>query len=361
MQYQHGGSPQSDLARFGLKTPPILDFSVNLNFLGPPPIIKQRWMEFFDCIVDYPDMGGRGVKGYYEKKFRIAQKNILPGNGSTELIYLLPRVLGLKKVVIIIPSYHDYARASRQAGAQISYLPLTPDHNFAFPEQDKMTVALQGSDALWCGRPNNPTGNLFSRQAILDLADKFPQKWFIIDEAFIQFVGNYSETSLLSSEIRPNLLILNSLTKFYAMAGIRLGGVIGHEDIITRLRRIKEPWSINGIADRLCYLLPNCFPYEDKTRTLINQARMQLEIHLEKIEGIKFFPSAANFILCQWNRTDNLDHLLRHLLINGLYVRDCRNFTGLENNFFRICIRSLKDNNLLINALASFSIKEIFP
>ncbi len=349
--YQHGGSPQHDLARLNLSDRPVLDFSVNLNPFGVPRIIRERWAEFLEAIENYPSVEGQGITRYYLKKFGISSANVLAGNGSTELIYLVPRVLRFKRVLIITPSFHDYERASLLAGAEIERFPLMPDSNTSTNE---LIEALEYADALWLGRPNNPTGSLLSKKIILDLAGRFPDKWFIIDEAFIQFVDTWEEESFIIDKPQPNIIIIHSLTKFYALAGLRMGGVVGDDAVISRLKASKEPWSVNGIADRIAPLLLECHDYEQESRSMVSTECERIVKSLGAVEGIRPFPSSTNFILCQWGRTNNLDDLIHHLFLNGIYFRDCRNFPGLEDNYFRVGLRTAGENDQLVSSISAF-------
>ncbi|MBW1705413.1 MAG: threonine-phosphate decarboxylase [Deltaproteobacteria bacterium] len=354
LQYRHGGSPSLDLARFNLADRAVLDFSVNLNPLGPPEIVKQKWAETLEAISDYPSVEGNGVSHYYKKKIGIPSQNFLAGNGSTELIYLIPRTLRLKRFLVITPSYNDYERASVLAGSEVTRVPLSPDAGFSFPDMNDLIDALNNSDGLWLGRPNNPTGNLFPKRQLLELADRFPDHLFIIDEAFIQFTDMWTESSLMTEKVRPNILVVHSLTKFYALAGLRVGGVVGHSKLISRLKQAKEPWTVNGIADRVAPLLLECTDYEHRTRHDAAMERKRVSKKLEQVDGIIPYPCSANFILCRWTRTEDMDDLVHYLLENSAYVRDCRNFPGLENNFFRIGLRSPNDNDKLMSILSSF-------
>ncbi|MCF8144548.1 MAG: pyridoxal phosphate-dependent class II aminotransferase [Deltaproteobacteria bacterium] len=353
-QYLHGGAPQRDMARLGVPLRPVLDFSVNLNPLGPPPVIQERWQELFEAVEHYPSIEGEGVALYYETVCNVSSRNFLAGNGSTEMIYHAPRVLGFKRAAVITPSYHDYERASLLAGAEVVRCPLSPADDFAFPPENELVGLLNHVDALWIARPNNPTGNVFPKDVILRLARRFPQKWFMVDEAFIQFLSDWKTNSLLTETPLPNILVLHSLTKFFAIAGLRLGGVIGSEPVISRLKKAKEPWAVNGIADRVASLLTECPDYEDDTRTSVQQECRRVFGGLQSLDGIVPYPASADYILCRWVKTGNLDDMIRHLLSHGAYVRDCRNFPGLEDNFFRIGLKKPADNDLLLSLLASF-------
>lgn len=354
-KYKHGGNPLDDLLRLNLPERDIIDFSVNLNPLGMPEVISENWGDLINSVKDYPSIEGNGISDFYTKKTGVPESEFLSGNGSTELIYLIPRVLGFKRVLILTPSFHDYERASLMAGASVKKYSLSPENDFSMPSTEQLKIMLDDVDAMWIGRPNNPTAGLFSKNTILELASRHPNKYFIVDEAFIQFVDNWKEESLISNERYPNIIIVHSLTKFYAIAGLRMGGVIGHRDIINKLRESKEPWSVNGIAEKVAYLLMNCGDYEMDTINYIHNERKRIFKHLKKIDGIDPFPSCTNFFLCQWKKTGDLDDIIAHLLKNGIYVRDCRNFIGLEDNFFRFGIRSVEENNLLLSLLSSFS------
>ncbi len=352
--YLHGGAPVSHMQRLNMTQRQVLDFSVNLNFFGPPPIIKEKWAELFETIEQYPSVNGDGVGRYYQDVCGVSPQHFLAGNGSTELIYLVARVLKYRRAAIITPSFHDYERASLLAGAQVIRWPLSPQNDFALPDTETLMANLKDIDALWIGRPNNPTGNLFEKQLVLALADRFPEKWVIVDEAFVQFLDDWKDKSLLTQDPRPNVLVLNSLTKFYAVAGLRLGGVVGHEDIIARMKHAKEPWAINGVANRVASMLSRCAEYEAESRPAISKETKRVFDVLKKTDGVHPFAPSVNYILCQWRRTDNLDHLLAHLLENGLYLRDCRNFPGLEDNYFRVGIRIPEENDRLLSVIASF-------
>ena len=354
LQYKHGGTPRLDMVRLGVPLGPVLDFSVNLNPLGPPAIIKEKWGELFEEIEQYPSVEGDGVDRYYQTIYGISPDNFLAGNGSTELIYLIPRVLRFKRVAVFAPSFHDYERASLLSGAKVVRCPLSPHDYFAFPAEDQLITLLKKVDALWIARPNNPTGSLFSMELILQLARTFPEKWFIIDEAFIQFLDNWKNNSFLAAKPEANVLVLNSLTKFYAIAGLRLGGLMGSEPVISRMKKAKEPWTINGIADRVASLLVQCVDYDDETRVAVREEKRRVFTRLENLDGVFPFSASANYILCQWLKTDDLDDLLGYLLSNGLYVRDCRNFPGLGENFFRMGLKTADDNDRLLSLISSF-------
>ena len=351
MKYIHGGSPEYYFRRFNLPEREVIDFSVNINPLGPPPIVKKIWNKLLDNIPLYPTVDGQGVRAFYKKRFSIPDEFILSGNGSTELIYLLPRALALNNVAILKPSYYDYERASIIAGSKVLSIYLDPYDIDMEKSKRKLMDSIKIADAIWIGRPNNPTGHMILKDIINEISEAFPKKWIIIDEAFIQFVKNWEDETFISADMPKNILVIHSLTKFYALTGIRIGALISRPENISLMSSKKEPWSINGIAEQIAKYLYPCDEYEKKTVLMISKEREKLYRVLSLIKDMDPLPSKANFILCRWER--DLDELLRYLLKKGIYVRDCRNFDGLSGNFFRIGIKNPKENELLISCLLS--------
>jgi len=332
-----------------------LDFSVNLAPVESPINPESLFASTID-IAPYPSMDGRGVREFYASRFGIERQCVLATNGAIEGLYLIPRALGLKRVLVPQPSFFDYGRACRVAGADVVPLPLDPSTGFAFPDIDTVTSALEGCDALMAGSPNNPTGTLIPKELILALACRFPDKSFIIDEAFIQFTDEFPTNSLMS-EIRAfrNIAVVHSLTKFYAIAGLRLGGVIGHPSMIRRLFGHKEPWTVNTIAERAATLLLDCGEFEERVRSIVADGRRQFSEGLADNPAITLYGGAANFFFASVADGIKLDQLLGFLAERGILVRDCTNFESIPATFFRFCIRTRDENRRLIAALNDFA------
>ncbi len=349
-RHLHGGDPRRDLARFGITPRPVVDFSVNLSPLGPPAEVIDLWPDLWRLMEHYPSLEGEGVRTFYFRRFGVPLERVLPGNGATELIYLVPRVLGLRRIAVPVPAYDDYGRASRLAGAEV--LPMTsPD--FGPLGAAELERALAEADAVFVGHPNNPTGALTDPELLRLAAVAFPDKWLLVDESFIQFSDGFPATSLaFSGDCPENVLVIHSLTKFYALAGLRLGALIAAPRVIRAMRKAKEPWTVNGIADRIARELAGCEEYERRLRRLVRAERPRFERGLAAQPGMQVWPSAANFLLAQW-RPGPLDELLRNLLADGYCVRDCRNFAGLEEGFFRLAVRGRKENDRLLASLSS--------
>jgi threonine-phosphate decarboxylase len=300
----------------------------------------------------YPSVDAGEVVRFYQKRFRLPEDSILPGNGAIELIYLAPRALGFSRSAVVSPCFHDYVRASRVAGASVSRVSLSMDDAFKPLSIKKWEDRIAGVDAVFIGSPNNPTGTIFPPADLLEISEKYPDKFFLVDQAFIQFADHFEKNTLMRRKyLRPGLVVFHSLTKFYSLAGLRIGAVISHPETIARLKAFKEPWTVNAVAEKAVSVLAFCRDFEEETRQFFSHERQRIYSVLKEMRGIKVFEPKVNFFLAQWTVTSDLDDLLRELLSMGFYVRDCRNFPGLEKNFFRFSIRSPIENDRLMDAI----------
>ena len=204
--HRHGGDPAADFQRLGLAPRPVLDFSVNINPLGPPPEITAAWNGWCDDIHRYPTPDGRGVTRYYEERFGLAPASVAAGNGSTELIYLVPRALGLKTAAVATPAFHDYRRSILVNGGKVVEFPA-----MAGTEEEwerKVVELLPRAQALWVGNPNNPTGRLI--------------------EAVVAAVGFVGAGAILRARGENQVQGLNTASSLLMAASIGIAAGLGH-------------------------------------------------------------------------------------------------------------------------------------
>ncbi len=344
--HEHGGEPER---HYVTGTQPLLDFSVNISPLSPS--LPEVSLDAFSLHC-YPSIDGRGIREFYSNRFSLDDETLLPLNGAIEGIYLVPRALRLQRVMVLAPSFFDYERACRIAGAKVSYLRLQEKELFLLPGIDEIAEQLQDADALFAANPNNPTGTRFPKELVMALASRFPDKWFIIDEAFIQFVDDFPGASLMR-DVRAfrNIVVINSLTKFYSLPGLRLGAAIAHPDVISMLLGFKEPWTVNAIAEAVALELLHAGDFEEDVRRLITVERAKIYKRMKNVPDIAIRGYAANFFLAQWSSGSSLNDLLEFLIAKNIYVRDCRNFPGLEDNYFRFAIRKPEENDYMLDQL----------
>ncbi|MBM3162511.1 MAG: threonine-phosphate decarboxylase [Chlorobi bacterium] len=341
--HRHGGQvePGDDRRQF-------LDFSVNISPLFPfdaPPAIDQAAMQA------YPSIDGRGVREFYTRRFALDDASVLAMNGAIEGIYLLPRALGIRRILLLSPSFYEYGRAARMAGAETGALQLSPEEGFALPPIGKLADELDGFDAFFLANPNNPTGTRFPPEITMALASRFPDKWFFVDEAFVQFLPDFPAVSLMQAvQAFPNIVVVHSLTKFYALPGLRLGALVAHPDTIRKLYDFKEPWTLNAVAEGVARELAVCEGYEMALMDLMTSERYRIVSALSEMPELHVAGGAANFFLIEWRGGCSIDLMFAHLLQQGIRVRDCRNFAGLEEKYFRFAIRTRGENDVLLDA-----------
>ena len=186
--------------------------------------------------------------------------------------------------------------------------------------------------------------------ALRDLASRHPHTIFVSDEAFADFAPE-AET-LIESGRPANIVILKSLTKFYAMPGLRLGGVVAAPELIRRLRDRTPPWSVNTLAQAVGAAALRDTAYAEETLRFVRDRREGLFAALQALPGLTVYPGTANFLLLRSDRR-NLDapEIAQHLLADGIAIRICANFAGLDRRFFRIAVRTETENDRLLGAL----------
>ena len=348
MTERHGGNITKLAAAAGRAAGDILDFSASINPLGPPEWLRPLISSLVSSLVHYPDPDCTDLVRAFSERSGVSADEVLMGNGETELLYLLPRVLGKRRAVIPVPAYADYAAGAEQAGMAVEWLPLREEMAF-IPDIAEIEHVLKGDEVVFLGRPNNPTGHFLPAAALRELAGRHPSTIFVIDEAFADFV---TEESLLTKERPGNLVVMRSLTKFYAIPGLRLGGVVACREIIRRLRAITPPWSVNTLAQAVGAAALRDAEYAEETRRFVRERREELTGELAAIPALFVYPGTANFLFVRIDRGDLPAHeLASRLLAEGIAIRVCDNFTGLDGRFFRVAVRTAEENGRLCLSL----------
>jgi cobyric acid synthase CobQ/L-threonine-O-3-phosphate decarboxylase len=349
MTERHGGNLLKLARAAGKPVGEILDFSANINPLGPPETFRPLISAHIGDLVHYPDPDCTELIQAFAERYGVAPEEILMGNGSMEHLYLLPQLLGKDRALIPVPAYVDYERAAELAGLTVTPIHLREEVGFVC-DLAAVEKGLRGDEIVFLGRPNNPTGHLIPAVALRDLALRHPETVFVSDEAFADFTPE-SETLIRSG--RPkNIVIFKSLTKFYAMPGLRLGGVVAVAELIRRLRERTPPWSVNTLAQAVGAAALRDAAYAEETRRYVRDRREALFAALGKFSDLTVYPGAANFLLVRSDRGEiDAPEIARRLLADGIAVRVCDNFGGLDRRFFRIAVRTEAENDRLLCAL----------
>ena len=285
---------------------------------------------------------------------------VLVGNGSTQLINLLCAALAPRKALIVGPAFSEYANALALAGAEIRQFTLGTDDSFQFSTQRFMAAWDKDCDIVFLPTPNSVTGQLISRIDIETIADAaLARKCFVVvDEAFIDFIEGESVKVLARQN--PYLIVLRSLTKYYALPGLRLGYLLAEASRVTQLAAYQEPWSVNAPALRVALACLKDSNFSIRTQGWLEKERKFLSKRLTAIEGLHPFPSQTNFLLVQIDRND-IDALqLRSLLWRKkILIRACDSFAGLGAKYFRVAVKRRKDHLRLLAALREWTASSI--
>jgi threonine-phosphate decarboxylase len=352
----HGGDVERWAQSVGIEPGELLDFSASINPLGPPASARQAFIKSYADVSRYPDPYGDKLKEALASRHGMNPQEVLIGNGSTQLIYLLCAALRSRKALVVGPAFSEYANALALAGADIRTLPLCADDGFQF-STERLTAAWEKDcDIVFLATPNSVTGRLIPRAEIERIARAaLARKSFVvIDEAFIDFVESETVKPLVREN--PYLIVLRSLTKYYALPGLRLGYLFGEASRVAQLAAYQEPWSVNGPALNVALACLDDANFTTKTERWLKREREFLTKRLSAIEGLHPFPSQANFLLVKIER-DSVDALqLRSFLLGKkILIRDCVSFAGLDATYFRVSVRRRKDNQRLVATLLEWT------
>ncbi len=354
----HGGRIVDYEQFSGLSRRDIIDFSANINPLGPPVSVMNAISNALHDIVHYPDASHRRVKSVLANRHAVHERNVLCGNGATEVLELFFRHILPKRTWIIHPAFSEYTRIAKRYHSQVMdiTLPIFDDLNIVFSAILKQVLP---GDIVILNNPNNPTGRLFMREEWQQYAKQFEQLgvWLLIDESFMDFIEDSNRyTAVPFTLLSSHLVVVGSATKMYAIPGLRFGFAVGHEDLITEIGKNRDGWSVNHLAQIAVEAA-----YSDDS--FLNRTFEWLKLQQEYVQTIwrpltvcTVLPTRTNFFLAQFKGV-NMENLLFRLASEGLFVRSCANFMGLGDNYVRIAIRTREQNERLafaVNELCRF-------
>ncbi len=343
MLYGHG----DDAYRLGITI--RANFSSNVYPGGPSQSLTNVLSESLaDNMTRYPEVQAESLQEKVAQQHHLKPEQVLVSNGAIEAIYLIAQCFSRSTTTIFVPTFSEYEDACRIFQHQITI--KAQDELDLLPDLPKLHT-----DLCFLCNPNNPTGKLLTKDRLLKWVEKNEQTIFVIDEAFIDFTLNPSDTIISEIFNHKNLIVLRSMTKLFAIPGLRLGYVVSTQALIKTLNAFKQPWSVNAFAisagtyimEHYRMLLPNIPALLEETRRFMAQ--------LKALPGLAVGQSDVHFMLCELTRgnaKDLKDYLVKR---HGMLVRDASNFKGCQKGHFRLATQTDRQNRQLISAIAEWT------
>jgi len=351
----HGGEVWEAANKMGLRKEEILDFSSSVNPLGPSKKALEAINANMGCIPSYPDSNSTELREAIATHFRgICKDNVIAGNGSTELIYLFVETFMKKGDVALIPAptFGEYERAVRRIGEKPKH--VKPNPNFRF-SPSVFARDLSGAKIVFFCNPNNPTSVLTPPENLTAIVESALEEnvFVFLDEDFLEFIDEEKHLSLIGKTKRyPNLFVLRSFTKIFGLTGLRIGYGIASEEIVNILLNAKIPWNVNCLAQAAAIAALGDEEHLKKTLELIKHEKAFLMRELMQIKVFKVFPADANFIFVDIRQSGyTAAQLKEKMLRDGVLIRDCSSFRGLDEYYIRIAVKTREENEKLLETL----------
>ncbi|WP_243368370.1 cobyric acid synthase [Fundidesulfovibrio soli] len=352
-QSHHGGDVAQLAKAAGCAPEDILDFSASINPLGPPEWLRPAISSAVSSLAHYPDPHCRALLAAASGRYGVPETQLVAGNGTSDLLFALARAmagLGATHAVIPAPAYVDYRTACERAGLTAESLILSHEDGFRLDEAALLAMLRPGS-AAFLGRPGNPTGRDVPADMVRRMAAARPDCLFVADEAFGSFVEGFES---LVRDRPANVAVLLSLTKMFAIPGLRLGLLCAGDELAELVRAQLSPWSVNTLAQAVGLRAMADQEFEARSRENAAALRRELSAGLAALPGVEVFPGAANYLLCRLENPlapGDVPALRARLLARRIAIRDCSNFEGLDTRFFRVAVRARADSERLLEAL----------
>ncbi len=319
------------------------DFSSNVWYEGMPEALRHYLQQQLGSIESYPEPDAATFCRQAADYFALPQGSCLAYNGTAEAFYALARLFEGQRSTVHVPAFAEYEDAARQFKHRLSFL-----SNTTLKE-----AMVFDSKLVWLGNPNNPDGKIIPLSLLRSWLLSNPQSLFVVDEAYADFgVGFESAIGLLQEF--PNLVVVKSFTKSFAIPGLRLGIVLAKPERIQNLAAMQAPWTVNSLAQRAgSFILAH---YTDLLfdREQMHTQSQDMQSKLQALRGVEVYPSPTNYCLCRLRDGRSAD--LKAFLVeeHGILIRDASNFRGLSPQHFRVALQSAEAMRALLTGIEEF-------
>jgi L-threonine-O-3-phosphate decarboxylase len=342
----HGGNAKEISRKNNLEYDKIIDFSANINPLGMPKSVEKAIIKGLSQIERYPDITYFELTRAIGEFENVNRENIILGNGAAEVLFNVVRGINPKKALILAPTFSEYEEATRAVYGEVIYYELKEEDNFHI-QDDIFNFINDRLDLIFICNPNNPTGVITSRDILIKIlvkAQKHNVK-VLLDESFLDFVqGNLSMISYISEY--DNLIIIKSLTKFFALPGLRIGyGLCSNVALKEKLKKISPAWNVNILAEIATKAGLKDENYINESIKNIIKEKEYLHKELSQIKELKVYEPSVNFIFF---KNLNSINLKEELLKRNILIRSCSNYESLNSHYYRIAVRNHEENFILV-------------
>lgn len=359
----HGGNAKEISRSMGIDYNNIIDFSANINPLGMPESAKEAIVNNLDAVEKYPDITyfelRNSIRDFenskiHNEELKINNEEIILGNGAAEVLFNIVKAIEPKEVLIPAPTFSEYEEAVDAVDGKVNLYYLKEENQFTIQE-DILDCINEKMDLIFICNPNNPTGVITDKNLLKKILYKSLENnaYVVIDESFLHFIKeDFSMITFIKNY--KNLIIIKSLTKFFAIPGIRIGyGLNSDKMLLEKVNRITPAWNINILAEEAVKSALKDNKYIEASIEFMKKEKDYLYNEIKEIYGIKAFKPSVNFIFFKLDSKEGLlDMDIKNKLIEkNILIRSCSNYHGLDNTYYRIAVRNHKDNIVIVNTL----------
>lgn len=356
----HGSDLEKVEKIYGIKREDILPFAANVNPLGLSSTLKEALASHLDILQEYPERDYLTLRNAIGEYIDCSPNCILPGVGSTELISTMIHAIKPHKALVVEPTYSEYKRDLKELKCEIEDFFLKEENRFLLNPEELCKHIDDSVDMVILCNPNNPTSTCITISQIQVIAEacKAHSAFLFIDETYVEFVKEYQRTTAIPL-IRKynNLVVVRSVSKFFAAPGLRLGyACTSNDKLLNYINRHGNPWGISSIAAFAGTVMFKDQAYIQATREMIHQEQSLVCSALRARKSLDVFEPATNFVLIKLNKEGLTSGQAFDLCMKqGLMIRDCSSFPGLNEQFIRFCFLTPQADDRLVNAILSFA------
>lgn len=350
----HGANPLHLYKQAGI-TPPeqIVDFSENVHPFGPPAFLAEQWPKMLERVGTYPDPQGEPFRTAAAKFHQVKVDQLAIGNGAAEIFTWLARRYRNQQVVLIEPAFSEYRQTLESENVQIRVIQLGPENGWKLT-LEKLQPAIVGCTALYICNPQNPTGILLDLDTLKKIAQACLNQncELVLDEAFIDFIGEQVSFMPFLQEF-PNVIIVRSMTKMYAIPGLRLGYAVSQIETIDQLKQGAAHWNVNALSAAIGADCLKAASYRLKVIGAASAERQKMQQFFSR-NHCRTTDSAANFLSFQLPDPYDSQAFFVELLKKGMVLRHTESFRGMDGKWFRIGMKSTENMEKLREAIAAW-------